>query len=264
VRTRYALERIDVVNPPIVCTIGTTDPWNAAGLGLDVRALAECGARAISVVAGVSAQDARGLHSVHAVPLEAIEAQFEALSAAPIAAYRIGALPGAEAIRTIAARLANASVPVVYDPVLWASSGGAFLDGAGIAAIVSSLLPRTSIVTPNLHEAGVLAGMPALADVDAMAAAARALVRLGAGAALVTGGHLDGAPVDVLFDGELRRFEATRLDVTMRGTGCLLADALAAALARGVPLAVAVEEARGYVRRKLLRAYELGGMRVAD
>jgi hydroxymethylpyrimidine/phosphomethylpyrimidine kinase len=252
------------VSPPIVCTIGTTDPWNAAGLGLDVRALAECGARAVSVVAGISAQDARGLHYVAAIATEAIEAQFEALSAAPIAAYRIGALPGAEAIRTIAARLASTSVPVVYDPVLRASSGGAFLDGAGIAAIVSSLLPRASIVTPNLAEASVLASLPAISDVDGMEQAARALVRLGAGAALVTGGHLDGAPVDVLFDGELHRFEAARLNATMRGTGCLLADALAAALARGTPLTQAVEEARDYVRRKLLRAYELGGMRVAD
>ena len=252
------------MNRPIVCTIGITDPWNAAGLGLDVRALAECGARAVGVVAGVSAQDARGIHSVHAIPAAAIEAQFEALAAAPVAAYRIGALPGVDAIRAIAARLANVSVPVVYDPVLGASSGGTFLDAAGVAAIASSLLPLASIVTPNLHEAATLAGTPPIAGVDAMAEAARALVRLGAAAALVTGGHLPGDPVDVLFDGELHHFEGTRLNATMRGTGCLLADALAAALAQGVPLVRAVEEARAYVRRKLGSAIEVGGMRVAD
>jgi hydroxymethylpyrimidine/phosphomethylpyrimidine kinase len=258
------LEGADVVTGPIVCTIGTTDPWNAAGLGLDVRALTECGARAVSVVTGVSAQDARGVRSVHAVPAATIEAQFEALAAAPIAAYRIGALPGLAAIGVVANRLATASVPVVYDPVLAATAGGAFLDEAGIAALVSRLLPRASVVTPNLDEARRLTGVASIDDVDAMGVAARALVRLGAGAALVTGGHLRGAPIDVLFDGELRTFEAARLTGTMRGTGCLLADALAAALARGLALASAVEEARGYVRRKLQRAIELGGMRVAD
>jgi hydroxymethylpyrimidine/phosphomethylpyrimidine kinase len=252
------------VNPPIVCTIGMTDPWNAAGVGLDVRALAECGARAVSIVAGVSAQDARGVHHVHAVPAESIEAQFDALAAAPLAAYRIGALPNAEAIRAIAARLAGMRVPVVYDPVLCASAGGTFLDDAGVSAVVMNLLPRTSIVMPNLREASILAGVPPIADAAAMGEAARALVRLGAAAALVTGGHLEGDPVDVLFDGELHHFESARLNAAMRGTGCLLADALAAALARGIALSKAVEEARTYVRRKLQRAIEVGGMRVAD
>lgn len=252
------------MNPPIVCTIGMTDPWNAAGVGLDVRALAECGARAVSIVAGVSAQDARGVHHVHAVPAESIEAQFDALAAAPLAAYRIGALPNAEAIRAIAARLAGMRVPVVYDPVLCASAGGKFLDDAGVSAVVMNLLPRTSIVMPNLREASILAGVPPIADAAAMGEAARALVRLGAAAALVTGGHLEGDPVDVLFDGELHHFESARLNAAMRGTGCLLADALAAALARGIALSKAVEEARTYVRRKLQRAIEVGGMRVAD
>jgi len=248
---------------PVVCTIGTTDPWNAAGLGLDIRALAECGARAVSIVAGVSAQDARGIHNVHAVSAASIEAQFDALAGAPIAAYRIGALPGVEAIGIVATRIAGAAVPVVYDPVFGATSGGAFLDDAGIAAVASRLLPCASVVTPNLDEARRLCGSARIEDVPAMGEAARALVRLGARAALVTGGHLRGTPVDVLFDGELRTFEAQRLKATMRGTGCLLADALAAALARGSALAAAVEEARGYVRRKLEHAIELGGMHVA-
>jgi hydroxymethylpyrimidine kinase/phosphomethylpyrimidine kinase len=251
-------------NAPLVCAIGTTDPWNAAGLGLDVRALAECGARAAFVVAGVSAQDARGLHALHEIPAETIEAQFDALADAPIAAYRVGALPGVAAIATVAARLRDVGVPVVYDPVFGPSGGGAFVDHAGVAAIVRDLIPCVTIVTPNLEEARRLAGLERCDDVETMALAARTIVSDGAGAALVKGGHLAERALDVLFDGELRVFEERRIDVTMRGTGCLLADALAAALAKGQSLREAVAKARAYVREKIERALKLGSMRVLD
>jgi hydroxymethylpyrimidine/phosphomethylpyrimidine kinase len=242
---------------PLVCAIGTTDPWNLAGLGLDVRALAECGARALTVVAGVSAQDARGIHALHEVPAEIIDAQFAALAEAPIAAYRVGALPGLRAIATVAAHLRGVAVPIVYDPVLGASGGGAFVDHAGVAAIVRELIPVATIVTPNLEEARRLAGLERCDDAETMALAARTIVSDGARAVLVKGGHLAGAALDVLFDGELHAFEEPRIAGTMRGTGCFLADALAAALARGETLRDAVIGARAYVRGKIERAQEL-------
>jgi hydroxymethylpyrimidine/phosphomethylpyrimidine kinase len=249
---------------PLVCAIGTTDPWNAAGLGLDIRALAECGARAVTVVTGVSAQDARGVHALHEIPADVIEAQFAALAAAPVAAYRLGALPGPRAIATVAARLRGAGVPIVYDPVLTASGGGAFVDHAGVRAIVGALIPLATIVTPNLEEARRLAGLERCDDVETMTLAARTIVSDGAGAALVKGGHLAGRALDVLFDGEVTVFEDTRLAGSMRGTGCLLADALAAALARGQTLRAAIAIARAYVRKKIENAHELGSMRVSN
>ncbi len=249
---------------PVVCTIGTTDPWNAAGLGLDLRALAECGARGVMVVAGVSAQDARGVHALHEVPPQMIEAQFDALAAAPIGAYRIGALPGCGAIATIVTRLRGVGVPIVYDPAFEASGGGAFTDHAAVAAIVRDLIPLVTLVTPNLDEARRLAGLERCDDVETMELAARTIVSDGATAALVKGGHLAERALDVLFDGEVSTFEGARIAAPMRGTGCLLADALAAALAGGQTVREAVPRARAYVRRKMRDAHELGSMRVAN
>lgn len=247
----------------VVCSIGITDPWNAVGLGLDLRVLAECGVRPVSVVAGVSAQDADGVHAVSPVDPSAIEAQWRALSRAGIAAVRIGALPGASAVRAVAALVRETDVPIVYDPVLEASRGGRFADAATVEAIVSDLLPRVTVCTPNMAEAAELTGAD-VATLDEMRAAARALCALGSQAALVTGGHLAGDPDDVLADaGGETTFAGDRIAATMRGTGCVLAASLAAELACGVPLREAVARARAFVRKKIAGAVAAGDMRIA-
>lgn len=261
----------------LVCCVGTMEPWNVAGLGLDSRALAGCGARAVSVVCGVSAQDGRGGHAASAIASDLIAAQFNALERAPIAAIRIGALCDEASVRSVARALrgresAGKAVPVVYDPVLVTSAGGIFASAATIAAIVGELLPQATLVTPNLYEAARLAtpgsdaGGPGseAATVDAMAASGHALLALGARNALVTGGHLAGDPVDVLIAaGHETRFTAARLPGDLRGTGCLLACGLAAELGRGTPLLEAVELAREFVRARFATAIDIGGMRGA-
>jgi len=247
-----------------VCSIGTTDAWNAAGLGLDLLALWECGVRPLSVVAGVSAQDEAGIRALFPLPPEAIAAQFAALAKAPIAAYRIGALLDAPSVAAVAAGLSGNDLPVVYDPVLAASAGGEFADAPTRSAIRSALLPRARVLTPNLREAALLLDGPVSASPAGLADAARALRALGAGAVLITGGDLPGSPIDVLADAEgVVEFEEARIPVDMRGTGCLLAAALAAALARGSDLRAAVREARAFVRGKLSAAVRLGPFRVA-
>jgi hydroxymethylpyrimidine/phosphomethylpyrimidine kinase len=251
------------MSAPLVCAIGTTDPWNAAGLGLDLRALTECGARPLMVVTAVSAQDARGLQALHAIPQAMIAAQFAALRALPVAAYRVGALPG-EAIGAVAAFLAGVAVPVVIDPVLGATRGGAFVEESGVAAIGRHLIPRATFLTPNCDEARRLAGIARCDDLATMSDAARRLAERGASGVLVTGGRRDGLAFDVYFDGEIHVFEHALVATEMRGTGCLLAAALAAALARGIGPHDAIREARAYVRGKLERSIELGGMRVAE
>jgi hydroxymethylpyrimidine/phosphomethylpyrimidine kinase len=253
------------VSALVVCSVGTTDPWNAAGLGLDLRALAALGARGVSVVAAVSAQDENGLHALHAVPAETIAAQFAALARAPIAAYRIGALPDASSVALVAAALAAAGVPAVYDPVFAPSAGGTFSDARTIAAVRELLLPRVTVVTPNLSEAAMLLARPPAATVAAMRVAAADLRAFGPGAALLTGGHLSGDPVDVLADDDgIAEFADKRLPGTMRGTGCLLAVALAVELARSTPLRAAVIAARAFVRERFARAVTLGPMSVSE
>ena len=247
-----------------VASVGCTDPWNAAGLGLDVRALAACGARALTVVAGVTAQDGRGVRAAAAVAPDLIAAQFAALAAADIRAYRIGALLDVASVTAVAAQLRARPAPTVYDPVLGPSAGGSFGDAATRGAIVAMLLPLVTLLTPNLAEAAALSGLAETGDPDAMEAAAAALRALGAAAVLVKGGHRAGEPVDVLADaGGFAHFSGSRLGGTLRGTGCLLACAIAADLARGVPLRSAIETGRRFVRDRFATATELAGTRVA-
>jgi hydroxymethylpyrimidine/phosphomethylpyrimidine kinase len=187
------------------------------------------------------------------------------LREARIAAIRIGALAGAAAVDTVAALVAGARVPVVYDPVFGATAGGRFADDATVAAIRTRLLPAVAICTPNLAEAGELAERAVSENEDEMLAVARALRTLGCGAALVTGGHLRGDPVDVLADaaGD-ERYRGARLGTSMRGTGCVLSASLAAELARGVSLRAAVETARAFVRAKIAGAFRAGDFFIAD
>jgi len=251
------------VTRPIVCSIGTTDPWNAAGLGLDQRTLWECGARPVSVVTSVSAQDKRGLHAVAAVDPDLIFAQWQSLREAPVAAVRIGALTGAVTVEAIAAIVSRVTVPVVYDPVLRPTAGGSFADDATIDAIRTRLLEKVSICTPNLEEAERLTGIR-VNSTDQMESAGRSLLSTGVRAVLVTGGHRVGDPVDVLVDGaNVTTFSAPRIGLTMRGSGCVLAAALAAFLARQRPLRDAIEQARAYVRDKIGSAQSLGDMYLA-
>lgn len=248
----------------VVASIGCTDPWNAAGVGLDCRALADCGVRAVTAIAGVTAQDARGLHVAAAVAPELLAAQLAALADAGIGAYRIGALLDVATVELVAAHVRASGIAAVYDPVFAASGGGSFVTEAVARAIARELVPHVALVTPNLAEAGRLTGEPEPADVASMERAARTLVARGAAAALVKGGHLRGAAIDVLVDAEgTTIYEADRIAGTLRGSGCLLACGVAAWLARGARLREAVERARAFVRERFAGATEFGGMRVA-
>ena len=248
----------------VVCSIGCGDPWNAAGIGLDILALAECGVRAVTIVAGVTAQDRDGVAAVHAVPADVVAAQFHALRHARVAAYRVGALLDVETVDVVAALLATVRVPVVYDPVFAASAGGSFADGAVRAAVRARLLPHVSLVTPNLAEAAALVRSGPVDGVDAMERAAHSLREAGARAVLVKGGHLDGDAVDVFVDenGTIA-FAAPRLPGSLRGTGCLLACGIAAALARGETTRDAIATARAFVRAKFASSRATGGMSLA-
>ncbi len=251
------------VNDGVICSIGCTEPWNAAGLGLDLRAAAELGASCVWVVAGVTAQDRGGLLAAQPVGAALVGAQLAALDDANIAAYRIGALLDEPTLDVLTNHLAGTGVPVIYDPVFAPSGGGSFVDGRLLHAIRSRLLPQVRIVTPNMPEAAMLCGRP-VASLDDMEAATLTLCELGSRAALVTGGHRPADVVDVLRDEDgVVRFEAPRLPGTLRGTGCLLAVALAVSLASGTPLREAVRFARAFVRAKIAAPEQRGGMNVA-
>jgi hydroxymethylpyrimidine/phosphomethylpyrimidine kinase len=166
------------------------------------------------------------------------------------------------AIEIIVAALASRSplLPLVVDPVMVAKGGHKLLDDTALGALVSGLIPMATLVTPNIPEAEALTGM-AIADVGDMVAAGRALLARGPHAVLVKGGHLTGPwLVDVLVgpDG-VEMFEGARLEsANTHGTGCTLASAIAAGLARGLPIAAAVSRARHYVQLAIVGAPGLG------
>jgi hydroxymethylpyrimidine/phosphomethylpyrimidine kinase len=250
------------VNRPFVLSIGTTEPWAAAGLQLDAFIADRLGVRILTCVVAVSAQDGRGLLSVAPMSRTMVRAQLAALTDVEIGAVRIGALRTMAHVDEIADFLRRRPLPAVLDPVAATSSGGQFMGSKVVARMRNRLFPHLRLVTPNLLEAALLTGA-AITSRDEMDAAALRIAEMGPRAVLVKGGHLSGMPTDVLWGGErLCRLEGSRLPHDMRGTGCVLAMAFAAATARGHPVREAVKMARAVVRRLLRESRDVGWMRI--
>ncbi len=252
------------MSAPIVASIGTTHPWNIAGVGLDARVVAEYGLSHVMAVSAVSAQDQHGLHALHVLPAGILRAQLQCLPQA--AAYRIGALVSSENVRAAAEFLRDRAgqVPIVVDPVFAVTLGGELRADEGLLDTLRvQLLRLPVIVTPNVGEAAQLLNMRVEA-VEDMYAAAKAFVQLGARAALIKGGHLQDEPVDVLASAQGEtQYAGERIAGSMRGSGCTLAAALACELALGRDLFSAVASARAYVRAKIAKRTMRDGLQVA-
>ncbi len=253
------------MSEPVVLSIGTTHPWNVAGVGLDLRIAQEYGVRALTVVAAVSAQDARGVHALQPQPTAIVRAQLEAVPWDRIGAVRVGALASADAVFAVAEALAaHPQVLAVVDPVWSASLGGALSNDAAIEALRDRLatLPNV-ILTPNLAEAALLLGVERI-ERDDMQRTAEQLRARGAFAVLLKGGHLSGDPADLLAHaGGTTSFADTRIAGEMRATGCTLAMSLACEIARGASLLDAVAAARGFVRAKIAGNHRFEGLQTA-
>jgi hydroxymethylpyrimidine/phosphomethylpyrimidine kinase len=246
---------------PIVLTIAGSDPSGGAGLQADLKTFAAWRVYGTAVVSALTVQNTRGVHARHPLSPALVRAQLDTLLAdVAVAAVKTGMLPDAATIDAVAAGLRRVpAVPLVVDPVFASTSGQVLADASAVGALRDTLLPLAYVVTPNLDEAAALVGVPVHTRAD-MQAAARALVGMGAHAALVKGGHLEGSAYDVLYaDDRLCEFDAPRVATApVHGTGCALSAALAAALARGEPLAAAVAHAKRYVLGALERAEAIG------
>jgi hydroxymethylpyrimidine/phosphomethylpyrimidine kinase len=227
-------------SPPAVLSIAGSDSGGGAGIQADLKAFARCGVHGMTAITALTAQNTVGVTGVHTVPPAFIVEQVRAVAAdIGVDAVKIGMLGTAETVAAVAEALdlLPAGTPIVIDPVMVAESGAVLLDDAARAALVERLLPRATVITPNLPEARVLA-----ADPDAGAEQlARALHALGPAAVVVTGGHREEA-TDVFFDGErVRLIPGERHPGgAAHGSGCTHSSALAAHLALGLePLAAA-------------------------
>jgi hydroxymethylpyrimidine/phosphomethylpyrimidine kinase len=245
----------------IALTIAGSDSGGGAGIQADLKTFHRFGVFGTSVVCAITAQNTRGVTAWVAVAPELIRAQLDAVAEdLRPAAVKSGMLADAGVVGVVAEGLRrHALSPFVLDPVMVATSGDILLERSAVAAIRERLLPLAAVVTPNLDEAAILAEMP-VRDVAAMERAARRLVERGAAAALVKGGHLEGAEaVDVLFDGAMHHFRHRRIETTStHGTGCTLSSAITAHLALGHDLRDAVARSLDYVHRAIESAPGLG------
>lgn len=241
---------------PRVLSIAGSDSGGGAGVQADLKTFAALGCFGTTAITALTAQNTLGVRSIHAVPLDILADQIDAVAEdIGIDAVKIGMLHSAPTVETVAAALdRHALRRVVLDPVMVATSGAALIDPQAVATLVRELFPRALLVTPNLDEAAMLVDRALHTEAD-MEAAARQLLAMGARAVLLKGGHLVGDTVSDLLlarDGAPQWFRSARIPTpNTHGTGCTLSSAIAAGLALGADLAAAVAQAREYVRGAL-------------
>jgi hydroxymethylpyrimidine/phosphomethylpyrimidine kinase len=242
-----------------VLLIAGSDSSGGAGLTRDVETLTRLGVEARCAVTAVTAQSVAGFRGTHLMPPQWVSAQITAALADGLpGAIKIGMLGDAAIVRAVAAVLPpRAAVPVVLDPVFAASSGGELLDAAGREALRTLLLPQVTLLTPNIPEAALLLRTDCAATPDEQLQQAQQLLQLGCAAVLLKGGHALGAESsDVLVQADAAplRLNAPRRSRVRRGTGCTLASAIAAELARGATLPSACARAKEHLLRFWLPA----------
>jgi hydroxymethylpyrimidine/phosphomethylpyrimidine kinase len=242
-------------------TIAGSDSSGGAGIQADLKTFAAHGVFGLSAITAVTAQNTSGVLAMLALRPDLVVAQIDAVAGDfDVAATKVGMLANAGIIHAVADAIARHRLArLVVDPVMVASRGGVLLDPEGITALRERLLTGATVVTPNTTEARVLTGR-AVDSVEDMRHAAEELVSMGAQAAIVTGGHIEGPPIDVLFDGrDFLELSADRVDTRhTHGTGCTLASAIAARLALGDGIANALRAAKAYVTLALQQAPGLG------
>ena len=252
----------DSTGRPRALTIAGSDSGGGAGIQADLKTFAAFGVYGTSAITALTAQNTLGVTGVHVVPAEFVTAQIEAVvSDIGCDAVKTGMLATAATVEAAVAAIDALELPnLVVDPVMVAKGGDRLLDADAVHAVRTSLLPRARVITPNIPEAEVLAGVR-IGSRSEMRDAARRLADLCRGAVLVKGGHLASAEVvDVLYlDGVFHEFAGPRIEGrATHGTGCTLAAAIAAGLARGETLPSAVEAAKAYVTEAMRHGVPVG------
>ncbi len=248
---------------PVALTIAGTDSSGGAGIVADLKTFEAHGVWGAVAVTAVTAQNTLGVQAVEALSPEVVRAQIASVvSDLGVGAAKTGMLGSAEVVKAVARAVAEFGVrPLVVDPVMVASTGGRLLDVDAVEAVVGLLLPRATVLTPNLAEAAALLGFE-VTDREAMERAARALADMGPDVVLVKGGHLAGdASPDCLLvaGGEPVWLEGARLPANgAHGSGCVLSAAICAELARGMEPADACLAAKRFVERAIEAGPALG------
>jgi len=249
---------------PVALTIAGTDSSGGAGVTADLKTFEAHGLWGAAAVTAVTAQNTLGVHATEAVSAELIRVQIGSVASdLGVAAAKTGMLATAAVAEAVVEAVRDFGIrPLVVDPVMASSRGDVLLSAEGVDIVRAHLLGLAAIVTPNLAEAAILAGFDVV-DRDGMVAAARAILDLGPGAVVVTGGHLgevEASPDCLLVAGEDPVWlESARIPSgDIHGTGCVLSAAICAELARGMEPAHACVAAKHFVEHAIAAGVSLG------
>ncbi len=233
----------------VALSIAGSDPSGGAGIQADLKTFHQFGVYGEAVIALLTVQNSRTVTRVEILDPDLVEQQLCAvLDDIPPDAVKTGALGDAAVVRRVAELAPRLHCPLVIDPVMISKHGAPLIAEEARAALWSDLLPRATLITPNLHEAAALTGLN-VDSLDQMRVAARRLRDHTGAAILIKGGHLDGDAVDLLWDGEeSREFRAERIEtVHTHGTGCTYSAAITALLAQKIALPEAVARAKAFI-----------------
>ncbi|MFE8700215.1 bifunctional hydroxymethylpyrimidine kinase/phosphomethylpyrimidine kinase [Cytobacillus sp. FJAT-54145] len=242
-------------------TIAGSDSSGGAGIQADLKTFSALKVYGMSVITAVTAQNTTGVRSIATIPTNIIQDQMEAvLEDIPVGAVKIGMLSSSHVIKTVVSTLVNVKATnIVLDPVMVSKSGHHLLEYEAVQTLKEDLIPIATIVTPNLPEAEAILGRKILCEED-MKEACQQLNELGPKYVLLKGGHLEGDPVDVLYDGtEFHHFYQERiLTKNTHGTGCTLSSAIAAHLAKGNSVVDSVHLAKEYITGAIQHSISIG------
>jgi hydroxymethylpyrimidine/phosphomethylpyrimidine kinase len=247
----------------IALTIAGSDSGGGAGIQADIKAFQANNVFAATVLTAVTAQNTQEVRAAIDLPAEFVTQQLDAVcDDLEVAAVKTGMLSSAAIIGAVAKGIRKWKLaPLVVDPVMISKSGYRLLRDDAVSALRTELLPLADLVTPNAHEAGLLAGMEVRSIEDAIEAARR-IIRLGPAAVLVKGGHIDAGDqaTDIFFDGDhFQTFTAPLIETrNTHGTGCTYGAAIAANLARGFALRVSIARAKRYVTEAIRHGLDIG------
>ena len=254
-------------------TIAGSDSSGGAGIQADIKTFAALGVYGTSVLTAITAQNSYGVHEVHEVPAEVLDAQIAAImedNGLRVDYAKTGMLYSAGTIAVVAKAFKRYKLPFVLDPVMKAGSGGALIEEDALTTLIEQLLPLCTVVTPNVPEARVLSGMAIQSKEDAKEAAAK-LQELGASAVIIKGGHLEqelaaGKATDVLYNGEFAEISSPVImtERIVHGGGCSYSAALAAELAKGEPLRDAATSAKKFVHDAIVNGEEVSSLIVVN
>jgi hydroxymethylpyrimidine kinase/phosphomethylpyrimidine kinase len=244
-----------------ILTIAGSDSGGGAGIQADLKAITLLGGYGMSVLTALTAQNTVGVQAIHEVPTRFVETQIDSvLSDIGADAIKTGMLANVEIVEVVARKIRQYGVKkVVVDPVMVAKSGDPLLREDARDALIRELLPLSTVVTPNLPEASVLAGFK-VNSVEGMKKAARRIYEGGAKNVVVKGGHLKGLAIDILYDGKrFHEIESKRIDTkNTHGTGCTFASAIATLLARGETVPEAVRNAKTFITLAIQSGLPIG------